>query len=156
MDNLSQFGDGTAAFVNAADAVHDLKMGGPAIASVASPRFYVDRTMKLPLAAGVDTGGGIVSWQNMTGQDIIVTRAVLDVTTVATAACSVEVGETAVSGTTASATLIASQDVHSAAGTFTSAAASVKVPAGDWITASTASGASAGLVGNLYVTYHPV
>jgi hypothetical protein len=155
MENLSQYDDGTAACVNAADGVDDLRMGGPSVPSVASPRFYVERVMKVPLAAGVDTGGGIVSWQNMAGHAIIVTRAVLDVTTAATASCTVEVGEAA-GATTASSNLVTGQDVHTATGTFTGGADSVKVPAGAYITASTATGACAGLVGNLYLHYHPV
>jgi hypothetical protein len=127
----------------------------------AVPFYSGIKCQKVALAA-VDTGGGIFSWQNPESVTIIVDRVVLDVTTVASAACSVEVGGTATNGTTASANLITAQDVHSATGQFDSLLAAVggasglgvyKCAAGKWITGSTSSGASAGLVGSAYIYY---
>lgn len=115
----------------------------------------------IPLVAGVDTGGGIVSWVNPEGVAIIIDRAELDVTTIATAACSVSVGTTVASATTSVATLIDTCDVHSATGLFdnitekgTNGKSRQKLAAGGWVTATSASGASAGLVGNLHLHYH--
>lgn len=114
----------------------------------------------VPLHA-VDTGGGIFSWKNPEAGSIIITRVVLDVTTVATGACAVDVGTTASSGTTSSDNLLDGIDVHTAAGLFsaadgdaTNAKAQQKLASGKWVTGSKASGASAGLVGNCYIYYH--
>jgi hypothetical protein len=148
---LRETDQGHMDLVNDADATVLMKVGGTATPTVAAPYFSVERHIKMPLTAGTDTGGGIASWQNPYSYDLIVTFATLDVTTIATGACSLEVGETASSGTTAASNLISSQDVHSATGCFNSGAKSVVLPAGKWITVSTVSGASAGLVGNLHL-----
>lgn len=118
------------------------------------------KTVKVPLHAGVDTGGGIFSFKNPESAAIVVERVVLDVTTVATAACTVSVGQTATNGTTSSANLIDTLDVHTAAGAFdnidnhgTNGKGHQRVAVGNWVTGSTATGASAGLVGNAYITY---
>ncbi len=110
--------------------------------------------------AAVDTGGGIVSWVNPEVGAIVVTGIVLDVTTVATAACSVSAGTTVVSATTSSANLIDTLDVHSATGAFSNFSnpgsggkTLQRLAAGGWVTVSKASGASAGIVGNAYISY---
>ena len=115
---------------------------------------------KVKLNAGTDTGGGIFAWKNPENDAIIVERVVLDVTTPATGACSVEVGTTATSATTASANLIDTLDVHTAAGSFdnitdkgTNGKSRQSLAAGKWVTGSTATGASAGLVGYAYIHY---
>jgi hypothetical protein len=112
----------------------------------------------VPLNA-VDTGGGIFAWQNPEATAIIVDSVVIDVTTPSSGACSVSVGTTSTGATTSSANLIDTQSV-AAAGQLdnisnkgTNGKSSGKVAAGKWITASTASGASAGLVGNAYIFY---
>jgi hypothetical protein len=142
--------------INDADSVHDMLVGGPKSPSAVVPRFYGERVMKIALVAGTDTGGGIVSWKNPFGYNIIIKLAVLDVTTAATAACSLEVGTTAVSGTTVSTNFFAAQDVHTSTGTFNSGIKSIKLAPANWFTVSTEAGASAGLIGNLYVYFIPV
>lgn len=119
----------------------------------------VVKVAKIALAA-VDTGGGIFAWQNDEGAAIIVQRVLLDVTTVATAACTVDIGTTATNATTSSDNLIDGVDVNAATGVFdniTSAGSSgkskQKLAAGKWVTGSKASGASAGLVGFVYIEY---
>jgi len=108
------------------------------------------------LLSDVDTAGGLVSLINGAGVDLVVLSAVLNVGTASTGACTVSIGYTATSGTTLSSTLISGQTVAST-GTFQSAVANaVRWVNGKWITASTASGASAGLVGTLYLTCIPV
>lgn len=110
--------------------------------------------------AAADTGGGVISWQNTEGQSIIITRVVIDVTTVATGACTIDIGTTATSGTTSSDTLLDGLDVNSATGTFdnvndggTNGKARQKLASAKWVTASKASGAAAGLVGTFYIEY---
>jgi len=153
-ENFKQNPDGTFGMINN-DGVYDLLIGGPSIPSATAPRVYAERSAKLPLVGGTDTGGGILSYQNVTGYDMIIQSVVMDVTTVASAACSIGVGVTSTSGTTSATNLIASQDVNTAAGTF-GASTPQKLPNGKWLTVSKVSGASAGLVGNLYVSYCPV
>ena len=109
----------------------------------------------IPLTGGTDTGGGLGAWQNTTGYPVFA-GVVLYVPTagLATAACSAEVGMTATSATTAATNLITSQDVHAAQVAVWSAIANWQIVAnGKWITVSTASGASAGLAGTLYVAF---
>lgn len=118
------------------------------------------RVVKVPLAA-VDTAGGVFSWQNPEAGAIIIDRVELDVTTVATGACTVDVGSTSASATTLSDNLIDGADVHTAVALFdnitdigANGKSRQKIAAGKWITGSTASGASAGIVGNAYIHYH--
>jgi hypothetical protein len=115
---------------------------------------------KVALAA-VDTAGGVFAWQNPTGAAIIVDRVVLDVTTVATGACTVDVGMTPTSAVTSADNLIDGVDVNAATGLFSNLSApgtngteEQKVAAGKWVTASKATGASAGIVGSATILYH--
>lgn len=117
------------------------------------------RVAKVALAA-VDTAGGIFAWANPEPGSTIVTKVVLDVTTPATGACSIDVGTTAVSAVTASDNLADGLDVHSAAGLLgildqagANGKAQQKIATGKWVTGSKDSGASAGLVGNAYISY---
>jgi len=149
-------------FQNNRDGVNDARIGGPASPTSANPRFMIQRVAKIPLAA-LDTGGGVLSWQNDEGGSIVITRVVLDVTTKATGACTVDVGTTASSATTSSDNLIDGLDVGTATGLFsnlknpgTNGKADQKLASGKWVTASMASGAAAGTVGYAYIHYHLV
>lgn len=111
----------------------------------------------IPLAA-VDTAGGIAAVANPFGANAAVT-IILDVGTIATAACSVSCG-VATNATTSSANLIDTLDVHTAAGTFSNLAnpgtlgkAIQRCTSTQFVTVSKASGASAGIVGNLIVEW---
>lgn len=114
---------------------------------------------KVALTAGVDTGGGVLSLSNPEEADLIVTRIMLDLTTPASAACTVDAGIS--SGETTSAdNLLDGLDVNAAAGVFdnienqgTNGKAAVKWNSNQYLTISRASGASAGLVGNAYIEY---
>jgi hypothetical protein len=92
----------------------------------------------------------------------IILRACLDITTVATGACTIDVGYTAVSATTSSDTLLDGVDANAAIALFDSMNAALdaganakaqKAAAGKWITIDEASGDSTGMVANLYVQY---
>jgi hypothetical protein len=111
-----------------------------------------DANSKNALAAGVDTAGGLLAWANPEGQTILITEVYLNVTTIASAACTVSVG-VAANGTTLNAGLITGQDVRTAVGCFTGAGKAQQCTSSQFVTVSTASGASAGLVGNLYIGY---
>jgi hypothetical protein len=141
--------------VTAAPAV--LNNVATAVGTVAFDRM--EKIKKLTLAA-VDTAGGILSWLNPEAGPILVVGFFLYITTPATAACTASFGTTTTSATTLSANLITGLDVHTAGGLFdddTDIGASGKtrqlLAQGGWITGSTASGASAGLVGSAYVRY---
>lgn len=110
--------------------------------------------------AAVDTGGGVFAWQNPETSEILIEHVAVKVTTVATAACTVDVGTTATNATTSSDNLIDGQDVNAATGTFTNAAnagtngkPAQRLAAGKWVTGSKASGASAGLKGSYEIYY---
>lgn len=110
--------------------------------------------------AAVDTGGGIFSWQNPESGDILIKHVAMVVTTKTTGACTVDVGATSVNATTSSDNLIDGKDINVAAGTFTNIESAgtngkfaQRLASGKWVTASKASGASAGLVGTYEIYY---
>ena len=110
--------------------------------------------------AALDTGGGVLSLANPEGVAVIVTSLVLDITTVATAACTLDAG-IAAAATTVSDTLIDGVDVNAAIGTFddqknagTNGSGSQKWAANQFLTVSMKTGAAAGLVGSAYVRYY--
>ena len=95
----------------------------------------------------------------------IILRVLLNVTTIATAACTVDIGYTAVSATTSSDTLLDGIDVNGATGLFDSMNAALDSGAnakaqlaasGKWITADSASGDATGLVAVAYIQYYLV
>lgn len=97
-----------------------------------------------------DAAAGVFSWQNNTGHACAV-KAFVNVTTASTGACTVSVGQAATA--VSSANLIDTQSVAAAVmlsslvngGTLGKAAQRVKN--GEFVTASMASGATAGLAG---------
>jgi len=100
----------------------------------------------------VDTAGGVLSLANPEGVDLIVTKLVLNVTTAATAACTVDAG-VAANGTTLNDDLIDGQDVHTAAGVFSSGTNIMLWESDQYLTVSKATGAAAGLKGYAYIEY---
>lgn len=114
--------------------------------------------LKVALSAAADTAGAILAVLNDSGEDRIITNIILDLTTGATGACTVDVG-VAADGTTLNDTLIDGVDIAEA-GTYdmvknagTNGANARRWNNGTYITASTASGAVAGTVGNAYIQY---
>lgn len=113
---------------------------------------------KVALAA-LETAGGVLALENPEGEDLIVTRVILDITTKSTGASTVDVGIAADEETSAD-NLMDGLDVGTAAGVFdnienqgTNGKATVKWSASQVLTISKASGNVAGLVGNAYVQY---
>ena len=116
--------------------------------------------------ANADTAGGVLAWQNPESSAIILVRVVIDRTTKSTGACTLDVG-TAANGTTSSDNLIDGLDVGTATGVGDNIEdkgtngksrqrMDAKGGATDYITASKATGAAAGLAGNAYIFYHEV
>lgn len=142
-----------------------LKLAGTAIAATAAELNLVDNADRLvkvaKVALGVaDTAGGIFAWTNDEGASIIVQRVLLNVTTAATGACTIDVGTTAANATTKIDNLIDGADIGTAAGVFDNiddkginGKSKQLLADGKWVTGSTASGAAAGLVGFAYIEY---
>jgi len=157
MADLVQNADGSVSARNELDGLDLGRWGGPKTPSVAVPRWGGEKTVKVPLAA-VDTAAGILSWANPESVPVIVTGVLVDVTTQSSGACTISIG-TSATGTTSSANLIDTLSV-AAAGSFdnitdkgTNGKSRQRLAVGSYVTGSTASGASAGLVGNAYITY---
>ena len=115
---------------------------------------------KVPLVAS-DSAGGVFAWQNHHSESVIVTRVVIDLTTKATGAGTLDVGMTATSAATSADNLIDGLDVNAATGVFdnvenqgTNGTGAQKVASGKWVTASKATGNMAGIVGSAYLHYH--
>jgi hypothetical protein len=116
------------------------------------------RVDKVALAA-VDTAGGVFAWENPASAAIIVHSVILDVTTNTTGACTIDVG-VAANATTLSDTLLDGQSLATAAKVLNSAtnpgtngAMARRATSTQYVTGSVASGASAGLVGNAYISW---
>ena len=107
---------------------------------------------------GATIDAGSVGWVNPEETAILISKVVVDVTTIATAAGTLSVGYAA---TNVSANnLIDTLDCHSATGTFdnitdkgSSGKSRQKCASGYYVTFNTASGALAGMVANAYITY---
>jgi hypothetical protein len=154
MAALKQNTDGSVSIMRETDGQELFRAGGPPAVGATAPAFLPGSTLKLPVAGPTDTAGGLLAWQNNLGYDIVVYGATLDVTTQSGGACTGSVGAAA-NGTTLNAGMISGQSA-AATGQFAKATPMAqKVPAGQFITASTASGASSGLVAKLYVEYCP-
>lgn len=137
------------------DAGATLDFGG---VDYVSGTHRLTKCVKAALAAA-DTAGGVLAVVNPESVAIIVNRIILDVTTKATAACTVDFG-IAANGTTSNDALMDGLDVGTAAGVFdnvenqgTNGKSAGKVAVGSYVTGSVASGASAGLVGSAYIYY---
>lgn len=109
--------------------------------------------------AGAAQQAGVQSWANPEGVSIVITRALLDVTTPSSGACTLDIGTTATSATTTSDNLIDGLSV-AAAGLFsnlknpgTNGKADQKLASGKWVTSTSSSGDATGLVATLYIHY---
>lgn len=116
-------------------------------------------TIRVPLAA-VDTAGGVFAWANPMGATIIIESVKVDVTTVTSGACTIDVG-VAANGTTLSDTLIDGASTATTARVIdnvkdsgTNGTSSQRCTSTQYVTGSVASGASAAIVGFAYITYH--
>lgn len=120
-------------------------------------QVYVER---VALTAS-DAAGGVFAWQNPHENPVILKGVTVHVTTAATAACTLDIGATATNAATSADNLIDGLDVNAATGVFdniTDKGANGKsrqlLASGKWVTASKASGATAGLVGFAYIEYY--
>lgn len=119
------------------------------------------KVAKVALGNAADTAGAIIAWQNPEAVSIVISRIELNLTTVATGACTADFGTTATNATTSSDNLIDGVDLNAAIGVFdnitdkgTNGKSRQLLAAGKWVTGSRASGAVAGLAGYAYIFYH--
>jgi hypothetical protein len=150
------WGIGTTAVTATASEINSVAASGGAL-------HPLDRAIKCDVVA---ISGAALQAANLTlwtaPADAIIMGVLLDVTTVATAACTVDIGYTATSATTSSDTLLDGVDVNAATALFDSRnhaldtgsnAKAQKAASGKWITADSASGDATGLVANAYIFY---
>lgn len=117
------------------------------VAMVATNRLV--KVAKVAMA-GDNAPGGVFAFGNPEAGDIIVTNVVLNITTQSTAASTIDVG-VAVDGSTSDNSIFNGQSA-AAAGLF-GATTPVIVEAGEFVTASKASGDVTDLVGRAYIHY---
>jgi hypothetical protein len=116
------------------------------------------------VALGVlDTAGGVLAWANPESATILIQRVFINITTKSSAASTVDIG-VAANGTTLNDTMFDGIDAGTGIGIYdnlnaTDIAGANAVPkvnimtSGQYLTASKASGACAGLVGFAYIEY---
>jgi hypothetical protein len=134
-----------------------------AIADADGALYPLDRMIKCDVVAISGTAlqaANLTLWTAPAAS--IILRVLLDVTTVATGAATVDIGYTATTATTSSDTLLDGVDVNGAIALFDSMNAALdsganakaqKAASGKWITADSASGDTTGMVANAYIFY---
>jgi len=123
-----------------------------------APTFMLYDVVDLIAATGTGAGA-VLAWQNPTGKAIMVHEPIIDLTTEATGAATVDIG-VAADGTTTSDTLFDGLDVGAASGIFVAPAGAGandagtrRMTASQYIT-GTASATLAGLVGKIIIPYY--
>ena len=156
MADLVQYPDGSLALRNEVEGTDLGRWGGPKTPSQTVPRYGGGKLVKVPLIAN-DAAAGIFTWTNNEPVAVLVRRVLIDVTTGSTVACSISVGQAATP--VLSNNLVDTLSV-AAVGIFdnvtdkgTNGKSRQRVAPGQVVTGSTASGASSGLAGNLYLDY---
>lgn len=129
----------------------------------AAPDRYVQTKQMALTGAAIHAGtGGVIAWTNPESTAIIILRVILDLTTVSTGACTLDVGVTETSATTTSDTLLDGIDANAATGVFDSMNAALdsganakaqRLAAAKWITIDEKTGDATGLVGTLTIQY---
>lgn len=152
MTELRQNADGSASFLREKDSAEVGRLGSYAGAAGSNaPSFEHSVYLHFNLAT-TSGAGGALAWQNTLNDDIIVTKAVLDVTTASAGAGTLHVGSATGSAVTAS-NIISAQSVNATATVTPSTPISVKVTKNNYVTATQASGSLSGTVASLYLTY---
>lgn len=153
--NITQNADGSLGFVDDSTGLQVARIGGGA-PTQSVPCYRIPFTMEIDVRGTADTGGALCAVANPFGRSLYIIDTTLVVTTASAAACTASFG-CAANATTLNATLISGQTV-AAAGIFGGALIANRQiwTSGLFLTGSTASGASASLVGKLFVTFHVI
>lgn len=128
----------------------------------AAPDRHVKTAILSLTGAAIHAGtGGVIAWTNPESTAILILRAILDITTVAGGASTLDVGVTETSATTTSDTLLdgidaaalgVSDSMNAALDAGANAKAQ-KLAAAKWVTVDEKTGDVTGLVGKLYIQY---
>lgn len=149
----------TTAELNILDGVTAVAADLNKVAGMAAKGASIHKVAVVSLA-DADTAAGVLNWTNAEAASILVTGVIVNVTTTATGACTLDIGY-ANSGISAD-TIMDGLDVGTAIGTFNSidhkgtnglGTHGYVMGATERITASKASGSAAGLVGKAYIFY---
>lgn len=155
--SMKQNDDATMSFLKSFSNEPTSRLGGVSTPTANAAAYHNVQTVVLALTAS-DSAGVFFNWKNPEAKAIIVDRVVLDITTQSSGACTVDVG-IAANGTTLNDTLIDGLSI-AVAGVFdsvgnlgTNGKGARKAAVGEYVTGSRASGAAAGVVGFVYITY---
>jgi hypothetical protein len=160
-------GLGTQVTTSATQTLTNKTLTTPVLNGTPTGTMFVDRTIKTAIlaltGAAIHAGtGGVIAWTNPESTAILILRAIVDLTTVSTGACTLDIGLTETSATTTSDTLLDGIDAAAGVAVFDSMDAALdgganakaqKLAAAKWVTVDEKSGDATGLVGNLYLQY---
>lgn len=156
--NIRQNADGSVGFVTDDGAVEVQRLGGVSTPNTNTATFRGIKVAKVALGTGT-SGGGVLAWANPEGVPVGIVNIEIYTTTKSTGASTIDVG-TAANATTSSDNLIDGLDTGTAvvfADNNTDKGTNGKtrqlMSATQYVTASQASGAVAGLVGYAYISY---
>lgn len=122
-----------------------------------------DRSVKIALVplVGTTIHAATMGWTNPEAGDILISRVMVDVTTVAGQAGTLSVGTTTVALTTTSANLLDTLDVRTATGIFdnvtdkgSAGKSRQRLATGKFVTFGQASGDTSSMIANAYIFYH--
>jgi len=108
---------------------------------------------------------GVQGWQNPEATAILIHRVICDITTVATGACTLDIGYTATSAVTTSDTFLDGIDANAAIAVFDSMNAALdsganancqKAAIGKWVTVDEKTGDATGMIAVVYIQYSTV
>lgn len=149
--NLFQNADGSIGFRSEELGYDIAKIGGGTPLNTSAPTWRMPFAMELAIQGPTDTAGALMSIANPFGRSFYITDTLMVVTTQSAGACTVSIG-CAANGTTLNATLISGANV-AAVGIFGGGLLANRQiwTSALFLTGSTASGASSGLVGRVLV-----
>ena len=151
--NLVQNADGSLGFLDELTGYQIAKLGGPSPLQ-GTPAYRIPTTLELNVVGPTDTAGALAALANPFSRAFYIVDTLLAVTTASSGACTVSIG-CAANATTINSTLLSAQNV-AATGIFGGglvANRQIWTPT-LFLTASTQTGASSGLISKLLVTGH--
>jgi hypothetical protein len=97
MASFKQHADGSVSVYNDAEQKSVWRAGGPTspAAGGGDQTYRAPYTIKIPLNTSGQGSAALASWQNTTGDDLIIKQTVIDITTAQTATLTISVGTSA-------------------------------------------------------------
>lgn len=161
MASVKQHADGSLSVYSDLEQKSLFRVGGPANPAPggSDQNYRAPFTIKIPLNTSGGGSSALAAWQNLSGDDLLVSLTRIDMTTGQTTSMAVSVGVSTVS-TTLDVNLIDSCSVAPTPAVYdnitdkgTSGKSHQKLPANNWITCSTgnSTASAASFRGNLYL-----